>query len=306
MTSIRTRYVLPLCLVIASVGACVLAPAASAVLTCSYVESEPAGPRGNFLKIEARKFEEVVALFAQGDGTIAVVDDRISKRHNCGGPDPTVTNIDQIRFTANKPAQASTLFLASAPRFVPGATPETDLTPEIEVRMSGYGLALGIGGTPGPDLIQVGTINGSTGVDYTPGPSDPDAVISGRYSSVQMRTGGGPDTVTSDGGTGFDGPLKYSPISVYAGSGNDTLWGGPYPLGDIFYGLQGDDVIHGKGGRDSIGGGKGEDQIFGEGGRDEIDAVDSEHDVIDCGLEFDNLIYDRLDTFSHCEYKVRE
>ncbi len=132
MTSIHAKRALPFCLVVACLGACVFAPAASAVLTCSYVEAKPAGSRGNFLKIHARKFEEVVALF-----------------------------------------------------------------------------------------VQAG------------------------------------------------------------------------------------DVIHGRGGGDYLAGVRGTDQLFGESNRDQIDAADDEHDLIDCGLEFDSVTFDRLDDLSHCEYRTK-
>ena len=64
----------------------------------------------------------------------------------------------------------------------------------------------------------------------------------------------------------------------------------------------GDDTVRAGGGDDRIGGGTGEDTIDAGTGDDKIYVRDFEPDVIDCGPGYDQVIADRSDVLSNCEW----
>ncbi|CAA9254300.1 MAG: Alkaline phosphatase [uncultured Craurococcus sp.] len=70
----------------------------------------------------------------------------------------------------------------------------------------------------------------------------------------------GPEWIETTDITGFDG------LTVYAGSGNDGVWGSS--LNDKLHGQDGNDMLFGNGGNDALDGGKGNDQLFGGDGND--------------------------------------
>ena len=80
-----------------------------------------------------------------------------------------------------------------------------------------------------------------------------------------MAANGDAGTTMSDGTT----VIKAEYLTVFAGSGDDTLAGGAW--GDFFKGGDGHDVLSGNGGDDRLEGGAGTDSLYGGQGNDQLD-----------------------------------
>jgi hypothetical protein len=120
-----------------------------------------------------------------------------------------------------------------------------------------------------------------------------DEDLSGGSEEDEFRGGSGDDLLDGNGGND----------SLYGELGNDRLLGGPgidHLDGgsgrDILFGEAGNDTLDGGTFDDVLNGGFGQDIIRGGSGDDTINAVDGEHDTIDCGLGQDNVRADPFDS----------
>jgi Ca2+-binding RTX toxin-like protein len=84
-------------------------------------------------------------------------------------------------------------------------------------------------------------------------------------------------------------PGDAVPMRVHGGTGDDKLTGS----------TRGDDLDGGTG-SDTIVGGAGSDSISGNAGTDTLNALDGEHDTINCGLGRDVVTADASDTKTRC------
>lgn len=292
------------------VGLLALAPGASAGIECRYVSAGPEGPQGNRLEIEATRFEEVVALLPGSGSNIRVMDDQRAKTLSCEGGRPTMVNLDRIEFTAYGRATGSSLYIAEAPRFGPGATPAEAGGSGISFVAKGPAISFGIGGTDAADFVQLGMSGKATALDFVPDPvaegatvDAVDARVFAKFVNVVVKAGPGGDIVQGSRydlwSASMDGPLK-TPTSIYGEAGPDDLIGGNYM--DYVDGGTGADYISGSAGADQLFGGGGIDTFGGGPGRDEIDAIDGRPEPIDCGPGRDLAKMDLKDSDSGCEF----
>jgi|GEM_PF-1971662 len=287
-----------------------MAEAGNPQIKCRYVEAGVSGPQGNRLDIKVTKFEEIVALLPGPGGAIRVYDDQRGKRQSCVGGNPTMTNIDSVRFRTNRKSSSSTLFIGEAPLFGPGATPYAEGGSGINFDLRGDAVSFGIGGTDGPENMSLGSSGTGTAIDF--GPAEPfpegssasevDATVHARFTSIVVKAGEGADEIVAGGSTldpaTFDGPLKGA-VSIYGEGGPDLVTGGRFT--DYLDGGSGTDLLRGGPGPDQLFGGPGLDDFYGEGGNDEIDAIDRKGEAIDCGSGKDLANLDLSDDDQNCE-----
>jgi hypothetical protein len=247
-----------------------------------------------------------------------VVREFLGRPSRCGGGTPTVFNTDTIRIVVRDAASHVDLRLDGGP-FVPGATPEAEGAPEIEVEFVG-GFAVGgnVVGTPRGDEFHWGPARAQAGLNLNPknaGDSDVDVTVSSRDAILVAQGGAGNDTIIpapgvairneeltfAEGGRGHDllAATRGSSGSLEGGRGNDVLRGNRWF--DHLEGGPGDDRIDGAGRSDQIDGGPGRDLLLGGGGRDRIKARDSSRDVVRCGPGRDRVGVDRRDRLRGCE-----
>ena len=238
----------------------VLLPAtASASVACRYFERGEPGDRDNVLRIRATDLEDLAAVNRAGDD-IRVRDDRTGILHACGGlggPVPTVHNVDLITFVAEADGAGIFVSLAGG-RFAPGASPEpSSVAPEIEMAFRSVAPLpgnIGIGGSQRSDRVSVSTGDDNVLINLNRDQDrDADVTFDRRIVGVLLRGGKGADVFNGAGITRPRGPS----LSVYAGPGNDRIFGGA--AGDILYGRAGRDVIAGMGGADEVDCGPGND-----------------------------------------------
>lgn len=287
-----------------------LAPSASAGLSCRYVAAGPDGPRGNRLEIKATRFEEVVALLPGKGSNIEVTDDQRMKPLACKGGKPTMVNIDRVNFTADRRATGSSMYIAEAPEFGPGATPAEAGGKGITFIAKGPSLSFGIGGTDGPDLIQMGMEGKAAALDFFPdlypdseSGDNIDAKIYAKFVNLLVRGGQGADAIAGSqidySSTWFSGPLRV-PTSIYGEVGPDALTGGKSM--DYLDGGPGGDFMLGAQGADQLLGGGGIDTFIAGPGRDEIDALDGiGGEDLRCGRGRDLARMDLKDQDRDCE-----
>lgn len=278
------------------------APGASAAITCDYVAAGPDGPRGNRLEIAATRFEEVVALLPGAGSNIRVMDDQRAKNLSCDGGKPTMLNLDLVSFTAYGRATGSSIFLAEAPEFGPGATPVDAGGKGITFVAKGPSISFGVGGTDRSDLIQIGSEGKATTLDFSPDPlpdGEPgnpvDARIYAAFHNVVIKGGPGHDVL---GGRSTLGLMK-APSSIYGEAGDDEVIGGQNM--DYLDGGPGADLLVGGPNDDQLYGGPGIDLFDARRGRDEIDAIDGRAETIKCGPGFDLARMDLKDNDRDCE-----
>jgi Ca2+-binding RTX toxin-like protein len=266
---------------------------ASAAIKCRY------DPGARVLSVTASEQKSYLGSEAElqrvGD-RIRVKDDFSGHRIGCKGS-PTVTNTDRIKLGTLGFLTSVEISLKGGP-FAPGATPEADASPEIEITLRGRGAAI-LSGGPGADHFSYMTAGGQSGLNVDPGPGDQD---------VDLLT---PDSRTffiAEGGAGADtiDVLNRPKLEVQerGGPGDDSLSTvGDGSLGAIIEGDEGADRIVGSAGDDIITPGAGADQVQAEGGSDEIkNAIDGGSDSIDCGAGDDIVVErDRADRLRGCE-----
>ena len=292
-------------------GLLAFASNASAGISCKYVAAGADGPGGNRIEIRLTRFEEAVAVLPGPGQNIQVTDDQRMKPVKCAGGKPTMVNIGRVIFTVDRKASMSSVFIARAPKFGPGATPPEEGGKGITFVARGHSLSFGVGGTAGPDYVSMGMLGKAAAVDFQPdgdfetverseidafvyakkflnilvkGGLDYDSIVGGQYGVSQMP---------------FDSWLKV-PTSIYGEEGKDTLYGGNGM--DYLDGGTGRDYLIGGPGADQLFGGSGRDILVGSGGRDEIDSTDGvPGEQVDCGPGKDLARMDLKDQDKGCE-----
>lgn len=227
---------------------------------------------------------------------ISVKDDFSGRRVKCQGS-PTVTNTDRIKVNTSGFLTSVEISLEGGP-FAPGATPEADASPEIEITLRGRGAAILTGGA-GPDHFTYMSAGGQSGLNLDPGATDQDIDLLTPDHRTFFVAEGGPGADTID-------VLNRPKLEVQerGGPGDDILSAaGDGSLGAIIEGDEGADEIVGSAGDDTITPGAGADQVEAEGGSDEIkNPADKGRDAIDCGAGDDLVVErDRADRLRSCE-----
>ena len=148
--------------------------------------------------------------------------------------------------------------------FAPGATAESDAFSEIEIAVT-----LGdttdqvvVLGTSGNDQISVGAKGVALNTD-----ADVDVSLATLPSAIELRGGGGQNTLSATGGFGA-GAAFVGRVLLYAGDLGDTLNGGA--ANDELYGGGGNDTLNGGSGADLMSGGGGNDTLAGSQGNDDM------------------------------------
>ena len=286
-----------------------VAPTAQARISCAY-----AGPPDNVLTVRASGFASGVIRRA---GDEIVVHEFLAPRRRCGGSTPSVLNTDTIQVILRENATAN-LNLRDGP-FAPGATPETDGEPEIEVEFRGFIAQVSVSGTPGADEFQwlPGGAYGGLNLNPVTGDQDVDATLKGRYSFMVAAGAEGNDRIVPAGGARIPNP--YGPgVFSQGGRGDDflaapasgaILQGGPGEdvlrgarSDDAIYAGEGSDRLFGAAGPDRLVGGRGRDLIVGGPGRDRVNAHDGRRDIVRCGAGRDHVRADRRDRLRGCEF----
>jgi len=255
------------------------------------------------------RFEEVVALLPGKGQNIDVTDDQRMKPLKCQGGQPTMVNIDRVDFTVDRQATGSSVYIAQAPEFGPGATPPEQGGKGITFIARGSSLSFGVGGTAQADTMSMGMSGKRAAFDFhqdgQPGStlkSEIDAFVYAKdFLNILVRGDAGNDRIVGkpDGQSPFDGPLKV-PTTVYGEGGRDDLRGG-YNM-DYLDGGSGGDRLIGYAGADQLFGGPGLDSFDGGGGRDEIDSIDRlPGEDVDCGPGNDLVRMDLKDQDVNCE-----
>lgn len=207
----------------------------------------------------------VHATMAAGDSaTLVVAGGQIhfgAPAGACGAA--TTANTDTITISGVTGSVETLTIDQSGGTFAPGAAAEGNL-PEIEIAtvLGDASDVVVVIGTSGDDAIAVGMNGVGLNAD-----SDADITFSPLPAQLEVRGGGGVNTLSARGGTGA-GAVYTGSARLYAGDGGDTLRGG---LGDdLLVGGAGNDLLEGREGNDVLQGGAGNDTLQGAGGNDEL------------------------------------
>jgi Ca2+-binding RTX toxin-like protein len=208
-----------------------------------------------------------------------------------------VLNTDTIRVLPHGFLDFVDVLVGRGP-FAPGATPETEGAPEIEIEFEWLrepGGFAEVGGTRGADEFHWGPGPGNhPGLNLNPrdvGDRGVDVTVRGLEAFLIANGAAGADTivpapgapfpndgVVSSGGRGDDRLIapRNGWGALDGGANDDILTGGRQ--GDNLFGVRGNDRLSAAGGADSFRGGRGRDLIFGGPGRDRINSRDSQRD----------------------------
>jgi Ca2+-binding RTX toxin-like protein len=220
----------------------------------------------------------------------------------CGSA--TTTNTDSITIVGAVGSQEQVTIDQGGGAFAPGATGETGAGEiEIALNLGDTSDQVVILGKPGPDAISVGQNGVALNAD-----GDVDVTFAPLPATLEIRGGGGGDTITGQGGQGA-GSRFVGKLLLYAGDGGDALTGGDgddelyggagadvlqgRAGSDILVGGGGSDTLAGNDGNDDLTGGAGADSFAGGGGNDVLRAVDGEADLqLNGGPGTDTAFYD--------------
>jgi hypothetical protein len=228
---------------------------------------------------------------------------------NCDGT-PTIFNTDLITVRARNSAEIA-LDLFNGP-FAPGATPEPDGSPEIEIQVSGGLGAFWLEGGPTGEHFRYMSSSGQNGLNLNTGPGDEDAdLLLPPKAELYADGRRGSDTIDVV-------PPVDLEVAAFGGPGNDTLLSDATGVigkhsGALLEGGEGRDRIVGSTLFDFIVPGPGADVVEAEGGSDAIVVQpDKRRDRIDCGpgndavgSEDKGAGADPFDQARHCEYVQR-
>jgi hypothetical protein len=287
---------------------------AQARLRCSYV-----GSPANVLTVTASG--DALGRIRRRGQEIVVREQLQERPGRCSGAVPTVLNTDTIRVLLRGGLADVELRLAGGP-LAPGATPEAEGEPEIEVQFIGRFVLSSVVGTARADEFHWGRGGVHAGLNLNPGNAgdqDVDVTSRGEESILIAEGGAGSDTVVpalgakvpdsgvfSIGGPGGDflvAPRTTGGI-LLGGRGNDVLTG-DRGIDDLDGGA-GDDRVTGNGRADRIVGGRGRDLLAGGPGSDRINSRDSWRDLVRCGPGRDRVSADRKDGLRGCELARRQ
>jgi Ca2+-binding RTX toxin-like protein len=177
----------------------------------------------------------------------------------CGAA--TSTNTDQITVVGTTELDRLVIDEGGG-WFVPGATPELDITSEIEIAAN-LGEAtdeLTVIAAERNDTISIGQSGIALNAD-----GDNDVTWAPRLSKVTVFGMGGRNNISALGGAG-SGSGYAGQVFLYAGSQGDTLRGSN--SADTLVGGAGNDVLDGREGADTLDGNEGNDTLTGAGGQD--------------------------------------
>lgn len=291
---------------------------AQARITCAYT-----GPPANVMTVTISASSEAI-IRRRGDEIRTGVHEPSTGRIKgagtpCTGGVPTVLNTDtlDVRFRGGGYPLLD-VQLAAGP-LAPGATPEAVGAPEIELQISGQGLAAQITGTRGDDEFHWNTEGAGPGLNLNPlvaNDVDADVVVSGGRDAAFLYASGddGDDRILGEpsergrgqasalGGGGADVLMAYPGSEgglLSGGFGADVIIGGRFA--DDINGDEGNDRIEAGAGADTIRGGSGKDLILAGAGRDVIRSRDSARDTVRCGSGRDRVVGDRRDRLIGCE-----
>ncbi|HEX6753324.1 MAG TPA: hypothetical protein VF093_07050 [Solirubrobacterales bacterium] len=239
-------------------------------------------------------------------GTQIRVFEFLGLRVECRG-NPTVTNTDQIKLYVGGLNEV-TIGLNGGP-LAPGATPEPDGSPEIEITARGSSGTYWLNGGAGADHFRYMSEAGRNGLNLNTGPGDEDLdLLVPPMAELYVEGRKGPDTIDV-------APPVDLAVTAFGEAGDDILIGGPTGEVGEFNGA----LLEGGAGRDRIIGsplfdlilpGAGADVVRAEGGADAIQmGRDRRRDRIDCGAGRDGVgrlrrgeaIRDPFDRFRSCE-----
>lgn len=285
-----------------------LTPHADGRTRCSY-----AGPPTNLLTVTADR--DARAEIKRADQEISVRESG-QRRRACIGGLPTVLNTDTIIVRVHGLVSLADLQLAGGP-FAPGATPEPEGAPEIEVEFRGPQPFGAVVGTPAADEFHWGPGGVHAGLNLNPASADDgdvDVTVGGNVLVGFLIANGaaGDDRILptageallgeayAEGGRGDD--LLVAPrngAALRGGAGDDVLSGGRGP--DELNGGAGNDLVTRGPGGDLIWGGRGRDLLLAGPGADRLRDRDANRDRMRCGPGQDRVKADRFDRLRDCE-----
>jgi hypothetical protein len=209
------------------------------------------------------------------------------KPTRCKGGRATIRNTERVRFVLRGSGLTEGHVSLSGGPFNPGASPETDSTPEIEVHVvvPNHDSTFFLDGTPDADELRAGTSAGMPGINLNPAAEqsapDVDITLGGRAGNlIWFAPKGGDDFLDLTGGPEFQGPPVIAAIAEL-GTGNDRFTGSPYT-----------DLVFGDAGLDTMSTGGSDDWVNSEDGLSE---------TVDCGEGMDRIQPDASDTLNSCE-----
>ena len=242
---------------------------------------------------------------AGGSGTLSVVGAEIRFAGvACGAA--TTANTDAITVNGSAGSLERLVVDQSQGALAPGATAEAVGTVseiELAVNLGDVTDELALGGTPGADLLSVGT----KGVSFN-GDLDLDVTLTPLPTSVELVGGGGADTLSARGGYGT-AQVFLGRVTLRGDDGDDVLGGSNVDdliVGgtgadiadgnagnDEILGDAGGDALRGQDGNDRVVGGSGPDNLTGGNGDDVLEATDGEADIqIHGQIGIDTAYYD--------------
>ena len=180
--------------VVASFVLLTLGPDSEARTRCSY-----SGPPENLLTV--RTTGDATGEIERSGEQIVVGERRASP---CSGGPPTVFNTDTIRLLMRGLFASLDLRLDGGP-FAPGATPEAEGAPEIEIEFNGrvnFGFVVG---TPGADEFHWAPAGALPGLNLNPGNAgdqDVDVTVANAFTALGAQGAAGNDTIIPASGPG--------------------------------------------------------------------------------------------------------
>jgi hypothetical protein len=181
----------------------------------------------------------------------------------CGGA--TTSNTDTINIAGGAGSIERLVLDQRTGLFAPGASPESNLFPEIEIAttLGDAEDAVLVYLTDGDDRVAAG----QNGMGLN-GDGDPDVTFSPGAFLLEIRALAGADYVNGRGQFGA-GLAFLGPLTIDGGAGDDPLLRGSF-AGDHLSGGDGDDEIQGNVGADVLDGGAGNDTLRSGDGDDEV------------------------------------
>jgi Ca2+-binding RTX toxin-like protein len=247
------------------------APAANALVTCTYDNSD----------------RVTVTMSADGDSTIVAVQPGGAIAVRGGGPvlscagaggPPTVTNTDFVIVNDTSGGGDTRVSIHEPTSFAPGLTLTGESgSPEIEFVIApgtGNNDTLFVSGTAGPD----NWVLGATGFNWnaaTDADSEFFATSPSVFDEILLSAGDGDDVITAQGGTGVGGPFSAATFLELSGDGGGDTLSGSNNAGDLLRGADGNDSISGFDGDDQIVTEVGDDTAAGGPGTDTLNYLAS-------------------------------
>ena len=204
---------------------------------------------------------------------------------SCTGPSPTVLTMDRIQ-VSHTGRSADIVDLSGGP-LAPGATPEPQGSPEIEIEYVGPTF-LDVRGTASADRLSLG----AGGVNLN---GDDDTDVIGQFTVLLIEGLGGDDLLTPQANYATAAARRV----LLGGGGRDTLIAPPD--GGFLHGGNGRDRLIGGARADNLTGGRGRDLIRGGKGSDLVRAIDGSSDRVSCGPGRDRAKVDGIDKVKGCE-----